>query len=143
MRANLPLSTKSIFLIVAILLIPTTLVLAANNDIDCAGTDGFCEGTDVNDSMLGTSDIELIKAKDGNDLVFGLGNAGGGVSPEDLMGGDGGDEIVGDDDVLGLCVNPCFIKNEFTANPHILTLCNITSISSKSTIQKVSSVTAS
>ena len=102
MRANLPLSTKSIFLIAAIMLIPTTVVLAVTNDIDCAGTDGFCEGTDANDSMLGTSDTELIKGKNGFDLIFGLGNEGG-VSPEELMGGDGGDEIVGDDDVLGLC----------------------------------------
>jgi len=106
MSANLRFSTKSIFLIAAILFIPTTVILAVTNDIDCAGTDGFCEGTDGNDSMLGTSDTELIKGKNGFDLVFGLGNEGG-VSPEELMGGDGGDEIVGDDDVLGLCVGPC------------------------------------
>jgi len=106
MSANFRFSTKSIFLIAAFLIIPTTVVLAVTNDIDCAGTDGFCEGTDANDSMLGTSDTELIKGKNGFDLVFGLGNEGG-VSPEELMGGDGGDEIVGDDDVLGLCVGPC------------------------------------
>ena len=100
MRANLPLSTRSIFLIAAILLIPTTLVFAGTTVINCADTDGFCEGTDDNDSMQGTSEIELIKAKKGIDLIFGLGNEGG-VSPEELMGGEGGDEIVGDDDVLG------------------------------------------
>jgi len=91
---------KWIFVIVALLMIPTTAALAFTFDIDCAVTSP-CKGGPANETIRGTEDKETIRGQGGSDLIFGLGNAGGGS--EKLLGGGGGDEIVGDDDVLGLC----------------------------------------
>jgi len=89
---------KWIFVIAALLLIPTTTALAFTFDINC--TTDPCKGTSANETIRGTSVTETIRGQGGSDLIFGLGNDGG---TEKLLGGAGGDEIVGDDDVLGLC----------------------------------------
>ena len=93
MSANLRFSTKSIFLIVALLLIPTGVAFAV-----ITGT-----GTPGNDILYGTGEKDTkLQGKDGNDIVLGLGNdpAPGPPKPESLEGGNGNDELIGDEDVL-------------------------------------------
>ncbi len=85
MSANLRFSTKSIFLIIALMMIPTGMVLAQ---------------TAGNDILYGTSQKDTLKSKDGNDIVLGLGNTGGGNKPESLDGGNGNDELIGDANVF-------------------------------------------
>jgi len=100
MSVNLRFSAKSIFLIVALLLIPTGVAFAV-----ITGT-----GTPGNDILYGTNEKDTkLQGKDGNDIVLGLGNdpAPGPPKPESLQGGNGNDELVGDVDVLGLCPANC------------------------------------
>jgi len=100
MSANFRFSTKSIFLIVALLLIPTGVAFAVITGTGTPGND-ILYGTDKKDTKL--------QGKDGNDIVLGLGNdpAPGPPKPESLQGGNGNDELVGDVDVLGLCPGDC------------------------------------
>ncbi len=55
MSANLRFSTKSIFLIIALIMIPTGMVLAQ---------------TAGNDILFGTANKDTIKAQEGNDIVL-------------------------------------------------------------------------
>lgn len=87
MIANL--SRKSILAISLILLIPSGIAFAAN-----------ISGTEFNDILLGTDKKDSISAQGGNDILMGLGN---GNAKDSLNGNDGFDEIVGDQDILGLC----------------------------------------
>lgn len=87
MIANL--SRKSILAISLILLIPSGIAFAAN-----------IGGTEFNDILLGTDKKDSISAQGGNDILMGLGN---GNAKDSLSGNDGFDELVGDQDILGLC----------------------------------------
>jgi len=96
MSANLRFSAKSIFLIIALMMIPTGMVFAAT-----------VNGGIGNDILYGTDKKDTIKGKDGNDIILGLGNDPNGNKPESLDGGNGNDELIGDEDVLGACVSNC------------------------------------
>jgi len=88
MNANLRLSRKSMYLIIA-LMIPISIAFA----LEIKGTDG-------NDIIFGTAERDKIDAKEGNDIILGLGNDEGTQSKEELKGQRGNDEIIGDADVF-------------------------------------------
>jgi len=94
---KIELTTKSILVITALLLIPTGMAFAA-----------VFNGTIGNDILFGTDKKDKISGKEGSDLIFGFGNDGGGKA-ETLKGGIGDDEIVGDQDPLGLCTGSCIL----------------------------------
>ena len=75
----------------------------------------FINGTDGNDTLMGTGDFDIINGKDGNDDLTLIGNIGGiinanegddtvkGSSGPDILNGDDGNDIVigrGGDDTL-------------------------------------------
>lgn len=82
------LSRKSILVIAVLLLIPSGIAFAAN-----------INGTEFNDIILGTNKKDNISAHAGSDVVMALGNP----ARESMSGNAGADELVGDDDILGLC----------------------------------------
>ncbi len=94
---KIELTKKSIFVIAAILLIPTGVAFAQN-----------FMGDDFANVIIGTKNNDKITAKGGSDLLFGFGNGMGGGPAEKLLGGNGDDELVGDDDPLGLCGSVLF-----------------------------------
>jgi len=86
---KIQLTKKSIFVIAAILLIPTGAAFAANM------------ATEGNDVLFGKIDKnDKIDGKGGSDIIFGFGNGGGKM--EKLKGGNDNDELVGDQDPLDL-----------------------------------------
>ena len=87
--------TKTMILIVLMLLIPTGVALAAHTVVS--------NGTAADDIILGTDQKDNLNGKGGDDVIFGLGNLGNPNKTEKLNGGNGDDEIVGDGDPLGLC----------------------------------------
>ena len=97
---KIELTNKSVFVIAAILLIPIGVAFAAN-----------VMGTDGPDVLTGTQNKDKISGKDGSDLLFGFGNGGGGPN-EKLLGGNGDDELVGDQDPLGLATGPLGARQE-------------------------------
>lgn len=92
------LSRKSILVIAVLLLVPSGIAFAAN-----------INGTEFNDIILGTNKKDNISAHAGSDVVMGLGNP----ARESMSGNEGADELVGDQDILGLCAaeKKCKIGN--------------------------------
>jgi len=95
---KIELTTKSLFVIAVILLIPTSIAFGLK-----------ITGTDFNDIIVGTSERDEIDGKKGSDMIFGFGNDDGATplaKMEKLKGGEGDDELVGDQDPLGLVTAP-------------------------------------
>ena len=86
--------------VLALLLIPSGIAFAINT---VNGTDG----DDVLFGTDGTVENDKINGKGGNDLLFGFGNFPTGQM-EKLLGGNDDDELVGDQDPLGLCGSSSF-----------------------------------